>query len=190
MTTCSEIITLALRQVRVLGSGRDARAAEGADGLVALQGMFDAWVANGMFGRLTDVYTAVAYTAHENERIRAASSAVVTIPTTFSEGGLDGSDRGPRDLSLIEVYNIVAATRQVSLFDRNAWVRIEALALADTCPLANRGASGLAACLAETWADMFGAEVGSGVRRLAASFRTGLSLKLGSTRDSVGADYF
>jgi hypothetical protein len=56
MATCLEIITYALRQCKILGMGKDPRAAETEEGMTALQSMYDEWRTGGMFGTLEDIY--------------------------------------------------------------------------------------------------------------------------------------
>jgi hypothetical protein len=185
MTTCREILTFALKQARAINMGEDLSAEELTDGMTALQSMFDEWVANGMFGQLTDVYTTADYTANEGERVVAPAGVTVTIPTTISD--CDGT-RAPRDLSLIETS--INGTRQVSLYDRDAWVRIEALTADTACPLARRGVAGLAACVATTFTEMFGGELGPATLRQGLTFKGSVARKFGSTHDKLGAEYF
>jgi hypothetical protein len=85
MTTVRDIITFGLKLARITSPGEDPTDDEAADGLFALQGMFDAWVNDGMFGRLTDVYKEEAYEAAEWERV--VSTSTVTRPTTITNDG-------------------------------------------------------------------------------------------------------
>jgi hypothetical protein len=43
MATCLDIITYAMRQARILGAGKDPKAAESEEGMVALQSLYDQW---------------------------------------------------------------------------------------------------------------------------------------------------
>jgi hypothetical protein len=190
MATCLDIITLALRQALVLSPGDDPEDGEADDGLTAMQGMFDGWVSNGMFGRLNDVYKTVNYTALEGDRVRYPATATITIPTTYAENGAEGSERAPRDLSLIETYDTTNSTRSVQLWDRNGWVELTGLTLTSTAPLGDRDKFGLAAALADHYGEMFGASLPPNIARRAQQFRTSLSYKLGSTRDRATAVYF
>lgn len=186
MATCRDVITRAYGLPGIVRND-DPTADEAEWGLIGLQSLFDTWVAGGMFGRLTDVYTSVAYTAREGERVIASGSPTITIPTTYAQDGDAGTDRAPYDLSLIEVQD--GQTRNVWLYDRSAWVDLTDLALEDACPLALRGMSGLAACLALEIAGPSWTATDA-IMRLAAQFKQALSYKIGSTRPVRTASYF
>lgn len=187
MATCRDVIYRAYRLAGIVGLGDDPDAEEADFGMDALQSMFDAWVSGGMFGRLTDVYKTVAYTAKEGERVHTSGSPTITIPDTYAEDGEAGTDRAPYDLSLIEVQD--GATRNRWLYDRNDWVDLVGLTLGSTCPLADRGINGFAASLAMEIAGPFG-DIPSRVFQSAAAFKQGLSYKLGSTRPPRVTSYF
>lgn len=190
MATCNEVVIRALRTAGVVGLSDVPTADEVDYGMECLQGLFDTWVHAGMFGRLKDVRTEVAYTAKEQERVVAIGGAVVTIPTAYAENGKDGDDRPPYDLSLIEVQS--GSTRNVWLYDRNGWVDLLGLELTDQCPLAARGLHGLSCCVAQTMTGPFGAQ--SDLRRdtrlAAAAFKQALSYKTGSDARPRETEYF
>lgn len=188
MATCRDVVTRAYRVSGIIGIGDTPTAEEADYGMDALQSMFDVWVANGMFGRLNDVYKTTAYTAKEGDRVQTSGSPTITIPTTYAEDGDEGSDRTPYDLSVIEVQ--AGATRNVWLYDRGAWVDLVALELADTCPLADRGFHGLACCLAQEISSAFGAQLAATVISASFTFRQAISYKLGSERPARTAEYF
>lgn len=154
----------------------------------SLKALFQTWVANGMFGRLTDVYKTVAYTAREGERVHTSGSPVITIPTTYRADGEPGTDRPPYDLSLIEVQD--GATRKTWLYDRSAWVDLQALTLASDCPLAERGIQGLSACVADEILSYVDRELPESAKRSAFRFRHALSYKLGSDRPARVAEFY
>lgn len=184
--TCRDVIYRAYGLPGVVRN--DDPSADEADwGLTGLQSMFDTWVAGGMFGRLNDVYTTAAYTALEGDRVFASGSPTITIPTTYADDGTEGTDRAPYDLSLIDVTN--GATHNVWLYDRDAWVDLKGLTLGSSCPLAERGLNGLAACLAIEIADPAWSLTRS-VNVAAFNFKTALSYKLGSTRPGREQTYF
>jgi len=185
MPTCRDIITRALRKARVYAAGEEPSAEDMADGLDELQNLYEQWGSGGMFGRLSDVHTNADYEASPGERVVLTEDATVTIPETIYD---DGSDYPPYDLSFIEVIAPDSVTRY--LYSGGRWVEIGALGLDDEAPLANRGRGGLAACLALAYAEEFGAEVGPGVARQAAAFKTALSLKMGSDAARTAPDYF
>jgi hypothetical protein len=101
--TCLDIITYAMRQARVLGPGKEPKAAEAEEGMVALQSFYDELVQGGMFGRLEDSYLTSDDTAEEGKRYLLASGVTLTEPTTIAaEDSADGIARQPRDLSVYE----------------------------------------------------------------------------------------
>jgi hypothetical protein len=188
MSTVRDVVTLALRQARVLGIGREARASEAAAGLQAYQAMLDAWVANGMFGQLVDTYETENCTAEEGQRIIAPTSITVTIPTTFDDCE-NGGTRAPRDLALVET--VLNGTRAVKLYDRTGWVDLLGLTLnTDPAPLSGRGVSGLAACVAQTYAEMFGASLMPNTAMLAREFKGMIARKFGTERPKEAATYY
>ena len=140
MTTCRDIITYALRQAKVIPAAVDPEADESADGLIALQSMYDHWVANGMFGRLEDTFLASSDTAEEGKRYYLDTGAVLTFPDTISASVSDEGERQPRDLSLVESLT-AAGAREVWLYDRTEWVSLLGLTLNSNAPLAGRGAA-------------------------------------------------
>lgn len=185
MATVRDIVTLALKQGRVLGLNATPTSTEASAGLTAFQLLLDSWVANGMFGRLTDVYKTADYTAEEGERVIAPTAITVTFPTTV-EG--DEGDRAPRDLAIIET--VLNGTRAVKVYDRTGWVSLLGLTLDSAAPFAGRGESGLAACVARHFCEMFGREIGPNTANLAANFERGLSWKRGTSQDRKAAEYY
>lgn len=181
MPTCRDIITRAMQMAKVLPIGDEPSADEANAGLDALNGMYERWVTTGMFGAMKDVYATSDLTAGENERITITSGAV-TLPTTIDD------ERTPRDLSVVEIFETGA--RQVWVYDRNAWVSLGELGLSDEAPLALRGRSGLAACLAAEWVELFGGEITSSIARTAAAFRLNIATKQGSTQNAHTPDYY
>jgi hypothetical protein len=186
MTTCRQIITMCLRQGKVLAAGVDPDPSEADDGMVALQGLYLLWLSTGLFGRLTDVYSASDYTASEGERVTAPAGVTITIPDTVTDT-IDGTTRAPRDLACIET--IIDGARTVKLFDRTGWVDLLDLTLDSTAPLAERSQFGLAAALGLHGGLLQGFN-GVPQPMLARAFVLQLSYKLGSTRDRAAAEYF
>jgi hypothetical protein len=192
MTTCRDVITYALRMTKVIRSGGTPTSSEASDGMVALQSFYDQLVANGMFGRLEDVYLEEDDTALEGKRYFVPTGITLTAATSVFEAE-DGATRQPRDLALYESLT-QAGVRSVQLYDRTAWVEMTGLELSDDAPLASRGAFALAAAFALSggFAAMFGsaARIEPDTRMLGAKFMGGLSYKLGSTQDRRAAVYF
>lgn len=181
MTTCRDIITRALQQAKIVALGRQPTAKEAEAGMSALQGIYDGWVANGMFGRLTDVTTTEDYTAKEGERI-FADGATITLPDTIA----DDDDRVPRDLACISVND---GTWRTWVWT-GAWTELTGLTLDDDAPLSERDSEGLSALLATYLAEGYDTEVGPITLRRGQMFQGGISHKFGSTQDVIASDYF
>ncbi len=176
MTTCREIVTLALRQARIVGIGRTPRASEATEGLTALQSLYDSMFADGPLAPFADVYATEAYTAQENERI-IADGVTITIPDTIIE---NGETRTPKDLTAVIV--ITDTTQKNYVFSLGRWQVCDSLTLDSTAPLANRDKAGLAALLAMQYAEMFGAELPPMTARRAMDFRGKLVAKHSTKR--------
>lgn len=197
MTTVRDVVTLALKQARILAPGDAPSADEADDGLTAFQGMLDQWVNEGLFGKLTDEYLESSDTAKENRRYKLAAGVTLTIPETIQgDGGDYGAEgntteeRQPFDLAIIESVTS-AGVRSVKLRDRYQWVELTGLALGDDAPLADRGAIGLAANLAVFFTEMFGVGlVGPGTIQQARKFVSALSAKTATTQGDRVAEYF
>ncbi len=187
MQTCADIITRALRKARIYAPGETPSDDEMNDGLDELQNLYEQWGSSGMFGRLTDVLTDDDYDAAANERILVSGGAVVTIPTSFE---VDGEDVPPYDTAFIEIIDTDASIVTRYLYENGVWGAIGDLVLTDLAPLSGRGRSGLAACLAMSLAEEFGAQIGPGVQRQAAAFKTALSLKWGGDALRSTPEYF
>lgn len=190
MATCSDIITNALKLTRVIPSGTSPTTAETSDGMKCLQSLYDSFVTGGMFGELEDVYLDADDVAEEGKRYFVPTGITLTAPTSiYVDSG--NKTRQPRDLAIYESLT-QAGTRTVKIYDRTAWVAMTGLASSDTAPLASRGEMGLSACLAVAAAfmSMFGAQPDEATIRLASMFLKNISLKGGTTRDRLKADYY
>lgn len=187
MPTCRDIITRALRKARVYAAGETPTDDDMNDGLDELQNLYEQWGTAGMFGRLADVLTDDDYEAEPNQRITVTDTATITIPTEIE---VDGEDASPFDTAFVEVVDVPGGTVTRYIYEAGTWVEISGLALDDEAPLSGRGRGGLAACLALAYADEFGAEIGPGVARQAAAFKTALSLKYGSDAQRTAPSYY
>jgi hypothetical protein len=183
MTTCRDIVTLALRQARVVGVGRSPRAAEAAEGMTALQSLYDSMFSHGPLGPFTEVYATEDYTAKEDERI-IADNATITIPDSIEVYGDD--PRTPTDLAAVVV--ITDTTRLQYVFSLGRWEVCHGLSLDDVAPLAERDKTGLAALLAKEYAEMFGAQLTPATMMRAMRFQGDLSSRF-STK-SAEPEYF
>jgi hypothetical protein len=208
MTTCNDIIRLAMGQLRQLRAGEQPTGQEALDGMIAMQAMFDSWTAQGLFGRVNDTIPTSDYTACEQDRVINDGGYTITLPTTITPILPTGTyypiwpdertwtalqsatQRPPRDRARIEI--VASGTTKRYLYDARtrAWVRIDGLALTDTAPLANRGALGLSACLAGLIADSYGEQVSPSTARQAALFMWGLSARYDGQRVDGMQDYF
>lgn len=186
MPTCRDIITAAFRKGRVYAPGEEPSSDDMNDGLDELQNLYEQWGAGGMFGQLTDVATADDYEASPGERVVVTDTATITIPGTFAE---DGTDYPAYTLSFVEVVDVPNGTVFRYLYENGVWTDIASLTLDDEAPLAGRGKMGLAACLTMQM-DSWNAEILPSTMRQAASFKTSLSLKLGSDAQRTAPDYF
>jgi hypothetical protein len=158
VSTCLEIITYAMRQCRILGMGKDPKAAESEEGMIALQSMYDEWRTGGMFGTLEDIYLTSDDTAEEGKRYYTAGYTL-TAPTSVYVDSF-GDTRQPRDIAVYETFD--GSTQTAKIYDRTEWVDLLGLVTTDVAPLSGRNAYGLAACLATSggFVSAFGAEPG------------------------------
>lgn len=187
METVRDLIKAGMRKAGVLASGRDPKAAELADGLDVVQGLYDGWATNGMFGCLTEIIATEDYEAREGERVRADTGVTVTLPTTITECG---EDRTPYDLAMIVVVQDGAS--QVSIYDAfaGAWVRLDGLTVDTVPPLMRRDRDGLSCCVAVAYVDEFGGNIGASTANKAASFRVSLSMRSGNAYRPSQPSYF
>lgn len=143
-----------------------------------------------MNGQLRDVVTSVDYEAKPGERIRALAGAAVTFPTEISDGG---AVYPPYDLSLIEVFDVVAGERTMKVWEagRGDWVDLVNIDLNSEAPLASRGLMGLAATLAASGAFgvLFTPNLDPNLAPVIKAFRRGLIGKMGGDRERAAADY-
>lgn len=208
MTTCNDIVTLALSRLRQIRAGDSPTGTEAEYGLTALQSLYTGWINTGLFGRMNDTVISSNYTAQEQDRVINDGGYTVTLPTIITPIVPMGSyyplypddriytalqstqQRPPRDLSMIAVVTSGVTVHTIYDARTRAWVPLDTLALPDTAPLANRGVTGLASCLAEILADEFGAPVTPGIAQQATMFKWGLSSRYSSQRVDNMATYF
>jgi hypothetical protein len=189
MATCLDIITRAMQLRRVLGIGKEPKAAESELGMVALQSLYDEFRTGGMFGTLEDIYLDGADIAEEGKRYFIPTGITLTAATSIYDDG--GATRQPRDLALYETLT-EAGTQTARLYDRTAWVDLLGLELSDIAPLSGRNALGLSACLATSggFGAVFGGETPPEVVALARHFRKNIIGKSGSTQDQAAGSYY
>lgn len=188
MPTCRDIVTRALHLARIVSLGQQPTAAEAALGLECLQSFYLAHVANGMFGRLSDVARSTDCEAQAGQRITLFEGAAATLPTTRDRNGTP-----PFDLSLVELITPATATRAVMIYEaaRAAWIDLGGLELGDEAPLASRGALHLAAALATSagFDVAFTPDVDPKLLALARTFNAGLLNRGASERPDREGGY-
>lgn len=184
MATCRDIITRALQQARIVPLGRQPSDKEAEVGLVALQGIYDGWFANGMFGTLKDVDATGTYEASEGDRVTGATT--VTKPTQVDDGCSPTGKRPPYELSAI----VDVDAGENWLWSSGAWVNCSGLALGDNAPLSERDREGLSSYLAIYLAEGFGQSVGPMTAQRGLKFVGSVSHKFGSTQASQAAEFF
>ena len=208
MATCNDIVTSAMGRIRQIRVGESPTGAEAADAMNALQGLYDGWVATGLFGRLNDTIISGDYAAQEQDRVINDGGYNVSLPLQYTNNVAMGTyyplmpderiytylqtttPRPPRDLSMIEVQAVGSLKRYLYNARTRAWVSMTGLALTDVAPLADRGSVGLASCLAEMLSDEYGEPCGPDVQKRASLFMWGVSSRYDSTRVSSMQAYF
>lgn len=208
MTTCNDIVRLALNRLRQISSGETPQGVEAADAMTALQGLYDQWSADGLFGRVNDVIATANYIAREQDRVINDGGFVITLPLTITpstyttsqnwpnSGAYDygryfvSSPRPPLDLAMVQVLSSNTLTRSIYDAQQRLWVTMNNLQLTDNAPLASRGAVGLSSCLAEVIADDYGTQASASTVRQSTMFRWGLSSRYESQRVTGCQDYF
>ncbi len=167
MTTCRDIVTLAMQMSAIVGLGRTPKAKEAEIGLDVLQSLYEQMVSDDLFGPTTRLYKTEDYTAKEYENI-FADNATITIPQTLKDLET-GETRVPKDLAIICVE--ANGVRQAYVYSGNAWETVYGLTLSSTAPLATRNKLGLASLLAFYLVDAFGGQIGVATTRNAMKFK-------------------
>jgi hypothetical protein len=189
MTTCTDVVSIALRKLSLTFSGNVPTSSELSDGISSLQSMYDGWVAQNVFGRLNPVRVSVDYSAKEQDQVVKTTALTVTLPVSVSE---DGYERLPKDLSCVRIVSEVDTNVATHIFDvfTARWVRIDNLAPTDDAPLANRGKDGLASCLALYIASEYGISTPAAVALTAGRFMRSLTHRSMQSVESVAQVYF
>lgn len=186
MTTCRDVVTLALQMARVVAIGRDPKAAEADYGMTTLQSVYDNLFASGAFGTLKGVYAADDYDADEGDKVTAETGVVVSLPDTVEAD--DGTSRAPYDLTAICVVQDGLVTN--SVWWDGAWQTCSNLTLDDDAPLASMDLTGLGALVARDLAETYGTSLTQGQMVASNRFRMALFYKLGSDRGRAANEYF
>ena len=192
MATVRATVTRAMRKLRLVASGDEPTAAELADGVAVVQGIFDAWAAGGMFGRLDrQLGNASAYEPVVLLWESLPGDTSVELPVRLRDPET-GDTVPPADLSYIEVVDETTGVRKAYLWDarKAAWGRVDALTADSAMPLSGRSAEGLAAVVATRLAEEFGQSPGPWLVREAGGFLQAMATRYGETRETTQADYF
>jgi hypothetical protein len=190
MATVSDIITTALRQLSITGSGRSPSAAQVSDGLSCLNGLYDQWLSQGMFGKLDPVRidkdTSTAGGVLLIKKVPCVVTNLLQVTTEFSAVSC------PDDLAAIRITTEFDGVRESWIYDgvNGAWVALHGLLISSEAPLSSRSSSGLSACLAMNFASEFGIDVPAHVMRQARAFISTLSRRLSQTPGVGAALYF
>lgn len=211
MATARFIVNGALRKLGRLGAGREPRLADSEDTLAALRGLYQAWIASGVFGRLADVVPLSDYTAGENQRIFRTEDNVleITLPalvpmyanplpydrersayyTNYEQ--VDGNNRPPRDGAVVQIVDDTTGAMATYIYDgtMKRWQPIEAMSLDDEAPRSTSDPEGLKALLALEVADQFGAEISSTLSLQAARYTNALITSPSMPRQTVQGVY-
>lgn len=180
MATCRHLITRALRMLSLVTEGHpEPEAYDAQNALEAFRDMLTAYVAEGVFGPLTNVAVSADYTAKENERVAdvSGSDVVITLPATISEvDPCTGATvtRAPYDRSVVLI-----AGGDCYIYDANhgAWSQVGALTLDSHAPLSATLERGLAALLAGNLAPDYGVNLSPVVLGVASSTHAALRRK-------------
>jgi hypothetical protein len=162
MSTVRQVITRALRLAKQLaGAGARTPPPEDAeDALEAARGMYAGFIANGLFGPITDVLEDEAYTAGENERITKSGVFAVTLPTTIEDDSSGTTvTRAPEDRAFVLISG---STPEAHVYDADKadWLSIYDLTLDSYAPFSTRYATHLAALLAVHVMEEYGSAPG------------------------------
>jgi hypothetical protein len=191
MATCRDIIKRAMRRLQLVASGREPKAAEAADGLIALQELYTSLISTGALGALNPLEISADYEALEWQRITNTSGAPVTItlPESIEDSYAEGGFRSPRDRAVVMIAGASPATW---IYDAGlgAWVQIEALTLDSEAPLSTYLAGGLSAMLAVNIADEYGVEIPPSTALAARSFMATVTGRHLEQRQPLETTYF
>jgi hypothetical protein len=217
MATVSDTINGALRKIGVLAAGRSPRAADQADTLATLRGMYRQWINNGTFGRLRDVIPLQDFVAYPNSRVYRNSLAVTTITLPELVSGYSqvwncnrwGWDEGiypteitpqqrltsattPRDATVVVLSDGITRSTVDFIYDGHTkeWRSIYDLALTDEAPFSFRDPKGLECVLALQIVDEFAGQVGQMTTAMATQFMASLCSRNSSPRVEVAGEYF
>lgn len=190
MTTVSSVIERAGWKARVRPVGQAMSAQEAAIALDTLQAFYLELIEDGVFGRLTETITDVAYEAAENERIynSTASPVAITLPETV-EDAFTGDDRPPRDLSVVVIAGEPIASYIYSA-QIGAWQAMTSLVPTSTAPLAEKSFDGLTSALAVRLCNEFGKDPTGTTVSAAKMFRSRLASKASRPRVDTEATYY
>ena len=216
MATVRTAINEALRALRSTGVGDDPTADELAAGLEAAQNLvLDIHEAR---GALLELDVSAAYVAGENQRVRIAAGAVVSVtlpnavamfwswdpydfgftpgfpgtPPAGSTGAADNVQyRAPTDGARIEIVG----TSQALYFyraDLNQWMPALALTIDTELPFNNRLTSAFEALLAERLADVAAdaPQISPTLQRRIARARSAIFIQSGRRRPHRAGEYF
>lgn len=151
MLTMRQLAVRALRRVGVVSEGQPtSQAYDTAVALETARDMYLSFIANGLFGPVTDVLVSADYTASENERVINTSEddITVTLPLTVTDDSSGTrATRAPEDRAFVLVSG---SEPHAHIYDADLadWRSIYDLTLDDSAPLSGRYATHLSSILA------------------------------------------
>lgn len=205
------LIAGGMRKIGALASEQVPTAPEAADALTALREMYQAFVAEGLFGRQADVYvpdSVTALTASENRRytVQDLAGVTITLPTTVDDRWWvwtppDGFTltpepsatlRPPLDGNVVRVADLASTETRLFVYDSAIarWTSLLDLALTDEAPLSTRYGAGLQAMLGVQMSGEYGVAVPPATILEAARCRSAMSHRLDGPRRIVAGVYF
>lgn len=201
MATVRQVYTRALRKLRVIASGETPTSEELSDGASVVQGIFNGWIENGMFGRfgvtLSDSIDDLDYFTADGRRYEVtlwespADDDSIELPVRVVDPET-GRTTTPPDLAIVELVDETAGTRKTYIYDARvaAWVKISDMTPDSTCPLSGRSLEGIAALVATRVADEFGATPGALTLREAGEFVTAIASRAAEAPTTGTAAYY
>jgi hypothetical protein len=175
MATCRTVVSLALRKLGVLGSGREPRLADQTDAFEGLQSLYRTLITTGAFRRLDD-------------GLLQSDGDDVQLPSTITENGVA---RPPLDCSVVVIQDEATGNTAEWIYDGHTgrWLSLYDLTLDSIAPLAYRDPQGLAALLATTIADQFGVEPTATTVLASRVFLSSLAHRHSTAREAVPGVY-
>ncbi len=209
------LIAGAMRKIGALASGQAPSAPEAQDGLEQLRLMYEALVAEGLFGRQAEVWVpdgTANFTAFENRAytVEDLAGITITLPTFvddrwwlwqppygwYPSAGVSvepgNGKRPPLDGNVVRMADLATTERRLFVYDGATarWTSLLDLDLTDEAPLSTRYGAGLQAMLGVQLSGEYGVQVPASTALEAARCRSAMSHRLDGPRRVVPGQYF